>query len=230
MKFDKSYYQFNSQDLDRPALGWYFRLWKRFCQTGPVLEFGCGVGHLARRLSTCAPTYGFEINEYALSQIKAVAPEVRIVSSLSELPNASLSSIIALHVLEHIPDSELLTIGSEFKRLLSSKGRILLVVPDVGGEAERLKLKQWMGYTDPTHINLKSATQWQSFFEQSWGVNVVKMNADGYYDFPYVKLSSLKIFSEFGRLLRTAFQFIFAALLLPPGDGEACVFILEKRE
>lgn len=230
MKFDKSYYQFNSQDLDRPALGWYFRLWKRFCIRGPVLEFGCGVGHLARRLSTCASTYGLEINEYAFSQIKNVAPRVEIISSLSELPAASLGSIVALHVLEHISDSELKTIGSEFKRLLISKGRILLVVPDVGGEAERLKQKQWMGYTDPTHINLKSAAQWKSFFENDWSVNVVKMNADGYYDFPYVKIPSSKMFGEFGRLLRTAIQFTFAALLLPPGDGEACVFILEKRE
>ncbi len=230
MEFDKDYYNFNSQDSDRPALGFYFRVWKKFCQIGPVLEFGCGVGHLARRLSSRSTTFGFEINPYAIEKLSINAPSVKVVGGLDYLPDSILDSIVSLHVLEHIGDEELIAIGKQFSRILKPQGRALVVVPDLGGRASKFKKGRWLGFKDPTHINLKTASEWERLFSTEWGFNVVRSAADGYYDFPYESSVFRRVLWDGARLFRTGLQFITGTLLLRCGDGEAAIFILENKQ
>ena len=52
----------NGQAGDRPALRWYARLVRRYCGPGPYLDFGCGTGHLLRRLAAHGRAAGFEIS------------------------------------------------------------------------------------------------------------------------------------------------------------------------
>lgn len=230
MKYDEDYYRRNSQDVDRPALGFYFRIWKRYFSRGRVLEFGCGLGFLARRLSSIAQTYVYEANIYAREEIVKNAPKVEVLDSLDSLPDNYLNSIISLHVMEHILDNDLIIIGQEFSRILCPGGRILIVVPDLGGEARKCKNGNWLGYKDPSHINLKSNYEWTLFFERTWCFNVVHAGADGYYDFPYAKKLSYLLTKDSWRFIKTIVQFMSGRLLLPIGDGEACVFILEKAD
>lgn len=227
MSFDQKYYESNSQNVDRPALAFYYRVWKKYCLFGPVLEFGCGVGHLARRLSRSTKTFGLEINQYALSELSHNAPNVEIISSLGELPCNSLGSIVSLHVFEHISDDDLSEIAAEFLRVLKPGGRVMIVVPDPAGRARDAKKDDWMGFRDATHINLKSAADWSRAF-QGWNFNVLVSAADGYYDFPYSRTLIGRIFSDGARIFKTGIQFLLARLFLKPGDGEACIFILEK--
>ena len=224
MKFDENYYKNNTQDKDRPALWMYKRLWSRYCSNGPVLDFGCGVGHLSRRLSNHAQVYGLEINPFAKQQILLNAPTVRVLSSLDEIPDSTLSSIISLHVLEHISDQDLDNIGTHFNRILKSGGRSIFVMPDLNGKASLIKKDKWLALYDPTHINLKSAEDWYKYFEEKWGMKVIRNAADGYYDFPYERWNLLDIF----RLVRTGIQFVLGRLILKHGDGEAVIFVLEK--
>jgi len=229
MEFDEKYYVFNSQNSDRAALQFYYRLWKRYCGAGVVLEFGCGVGHLARRLSRTAKTYGFEINPYAIKNISINAPNVEMIASLNDLPDSSLDSIISLHVLEHINDIDLKIIGENFSRILKPGGRLLIVVPDLGGKAKLLKGNQWLGFKDPTHINLKNAFDWKVFFVDNFKFTILNMGSDGYYDFPYSRSGMFNIGDLF-RLIRTGIQFLAGFMMLSPGDGEACIFIMENSK
>lgn len=228
MNYDKSYYECNAQNKDRPALWFYERIWRRYCKKGTVLEFGCGVGFMARRLSRHAEVIGLEINPYALSRFCINAPNARLVDSLEAIGDNGLESIVALHVLEHIPDSELALIGAQFYRILCGGGRLVLVMPDSSGFSHSLKGARWLALTDNTHVNLKSAEQWRIFFEEKWGFKVIDCSADGYYDFPYGKSISARLFCDSLRAFRTAVQFILGRLILPVGDGEAVIFILEK--
>ena len=54
-EYSEEYYRDNGQSGDRPALRWYTRLVRRYCGVGPYLDFGCGTGHLLRRLAALGP-------------------------------------------------------------------------------------------------------------------------------------------------------------------------------
>lgn len=229
MNYNENYYRANSQDGDRPALWMYERLWQRYLGKGPVLEFGCGVGQFARRLSRRTKVFGLEVNQFALEQIQNVAPEVQVLSTTTTLPNESIGSIVSLHVFEHILDDALVPIGIELNRVLQPGGRILAVMPDLDGQAHLRKGGNWSAFSDSTHINLKGADAWRRFFEEQWKLDVVESFADGYYDFPYGVSRLRSAPTDALRAFRTLIQFLFARPLLRQGDGENVVFILEKR-
>jgi SAM-dependent methyltransferase len=229
MNYDKNYYHANAQDSDRPALWMYERLWRRYLGNGPVLEFGCGVGCFARRLSRHTEVFGLESNTFALSQIGKTAQRVQVITTTSGLLKQSLGSITALHVFEHIPDNDLVSLGAEFNRILKIGGRILAVMPDLDGRAHTLKGVAWSAFRDSTHINLKGADKWRHLFETVWELDVVTCFADGYYDFPYGPSRMGSLAGDALRAARTFIQFIAARPLLRQGDGENAVFILEKR-
>ncbi|MGR3504309.1 MAG: class I SAM-dependent methyltransferase [Paracoccaceae bacterium] len=228
MSYNEKYYQLNSQDRDRPALRMYERLWLRYLGAGPALEFGCGVGYFADRISKHTRVFGLEINEFALAQISQNAPEVEGLSTTSDLPKGSIGSIVALHVFEHIPDDQLVSIGIELNRILKPSGRLMAVMPDLEGRAHTLKGLEWSAFTDTTHVNLKSAEEWERLFSEQWGFKVVKSFADGYYDFPYGTNRVLSLVPDSIRAIKTLIQFFVARPILRAGDGENVVFVLEK--
>lgn len=229
MEYNQHYYKANAQDGDRPALWMYERIWLRYIGRGPVLEFGCGVGQFARRLSKHAKTYGLEINEYALQQIQHTAPNVQALRSTETLSDASVASVVALHVLEHIPDEALHDVALELNRVLQPGGRMLVVMPDLDGRAHSCKGADWSAFSDVTHVNLKGAKAWRALFVNQWGFHVVAAFADGYYNFPYGRSSPWSRMADALRAFRTMIQFLFARPVLKPGDGENIVFILEKQ-
>lgn len=229
MSYGEDYYKKNTQDRDRPALWMYERIWKKYLGQGPVLDFGCGLGHFARRISQYQQTFGLETNPFAVEHMRRKVPTVKLISSIAELPDNSLGSITALHVLEHITDEELASIGKEFTRTLKPLGRLLVVMPDLLGRAHALKGKEWSAFSDPTHINLKGSSGWRTFFENNWDLNLISCFADGYYDFPYSKTFFRSLSGDAVRAAKTLVQFSLARPLLKSGDGENVIFILEKR-
>ena len=229
MTYTENYYKANGQDGDRPALLMYERFWKRYLGKGPVLDIGCGLGYFSRRLSRHTEVIGLETNLRALEKLRKLSSDMQITSTTTDLLDNSIGSITALHVFEHIVDEDLSQIGVELTRLLKPGGRILAVMPDLDGRAHAMKQKSWSAYSDPTHINLKGASEWMRFFEERWGFDVVASFADGYYDFPYGVNRFSSAPADAFRAARTFVQFLLARPLLRQGDGENVVFILEKR-
>jgi SAM-dependent methyltransferase len=226
--YNKSYYQSNHQDRDRPALIMYHRLWRRYCCQGPVLDFGCGVGYFARRLQKHAAVYGLEINDFAREQLRLNAPGVRELSATTDIPAEYFGSITALHVFEHLTDTELESAGAEIVRMLKPEGRLLAVMPNVSGVAHHLKGANWSAFKDPTHINLKNAQSWSDMFQLNWGLRVTCVFADGYYDFPYGNTPYAKTIGDATRMMRTMLQFVLARAILNKDDGENVIFVLQK--
>jgi SAM-dependent methyltransferase len=185
MRYNKEYYSNNSQDGDRPALIMYEKLWRKYSGVGPVLEFGCGVGHFAKRLSKHAKVYGVETNTYALSAARQIAPKAKFLESMRDIPDNHLSSIVALHVFEHIEDALLVNIFQEMNCKLTVNGTVIAVMPNKFGGAHILKGKDWKAFSDPTHLNIKSAQEWENMFKTVWGLSIISSFSDGYYDFPY---------------------------------------------
>jgi SAM-dependent methyltransferase len=224
-KYQADYYLENGQDRDRPALLFFQRLATRHIGGGAVLDFGCGVGHLLKRLSRNFSAVGVEASDWARD--KAVMDTgLPVHASLSDLGDASVQGIVSIHVVEHIPNEPLGRVLAEWRRILVPGGTAVVVTPDAGGYASQAKGKSWIALTDPTHINLKSHRDWVCEF-QAAGFEVVAEGADGLWDFPY-QYHSLGRFEVLVKGWPTLVQFVLGRVLLKPGSGESCVFVLRR--
>lgn len=224
--FSEAYYEGNGQCGDRPALRFFARLARRYIPGRRLLDFGCGPGFFLKHLAAHFDVFGLEISPWARRHAHETTGRP-VYGSLEELADQSLDGIVSLHVIEHIPDEGLESVVREWKRVLVPGARLLLVTPDAGGHAARVKDKNWIALTDPTHINLKSHSEWREFFE-SRGFLCLEGFADGLWDFPY----SHRWLGRAEVLLRgwpTLFQFLLARPIIAPGKGESVIFVLEKR-
>jgi len=226
LAFDAAYYDANRQDRDRPALLLYARLARRAIRGGPVLDFGCGTGFMSRRLARSFETYAFDASPFARSRVASTSPTTRVVESTAEIGQSVLGGIVSLHVLEHIDRRALPAVLADWTRMLRTGGRCLVVVPERDGLGHRLKGDRWIGFTDPTHVTLAPRGEWHAIFERA-GLRVVEEGTDGLWDFPYAFPSWSAPRNALHRL-RTGAQFAAGRLLLPPGQGESAVFVLER--
>ncbi|MEM7468600.1 MAG: class I SAM-dependent methyltransferase [Pseudomonadota bacterium] len=119
-----------------PLIRWL--MWKRYDTIAEllnpatdkhVLEFGCGVGLFLPHLhKNSAKTYAIDLfPQYAqnLTQKKSISP--KFIESLEDIPDASLDTIVAADVLEHI--EELDHYLEIFRRKLKSGGQFLVSGP-----------------------------------------------------------------------------------------------------
>lgn len=222
--YDDSYYHGNQQDRDRAALLLYQRLVRRYLPPGPVIDFGCGMGHLLKRLTNDRVAAGVEASTWAAAASRKRCPTSTVYSSLDEIPTASYAGIVSIHVLEHIDNEGLHATLMQFKRILQPGGRLLIVTPDADGWASRVKGTAWRALTDPTHINLKGHVAWRQLV-LSHGFTILREATDGLYDFPYPPRSS-RLIDIALRGWPTLTQFVVARLLLSAGTGESTILLL----
>ena len=223
MPYDEDYYRANGQLGDRPALRYYVRLLRRYVADGPFLDFGCGTGHLVRRLAEIGCAAGFEVASYSAAQAERTAPGSPIYTAVEEIPTASFCGLTAIHVVEHVHDEVVAQVLATWRRVLAPGGHALVVTPDPAGRAQALLGDRWMGYSDPTHVNLKPHGEWKRLFE-GHGFRVVREGSDGLWNVPYRRLPKLVDAAvHAGPALA---QFLSGRLLLRPGSGESSIFVL----
>lgn len=223
--YREDYYRSNGQSGDRPALLFFERLAKRYFARGTVLDFGCGAGHLLRRLGRTFDATGVEASQWARAQA-AANTGAAVHESTDAIATESLAGVVSVHVVEHIPDPALREVLSEWRRILQPEGRALVVTPDAGGYAAGIKGERWIALTDPTHINLKTHRQWEEFF-RSCGFEVLKAGSDGLWDFPY-RFLWLGRAEVFFLGWSTLVQFLVGRLVLQPGKGESSIYLLKR--
>jgi SAM-dependent methyltransferase len=253
--YDEAYYEFNGQIGDRPALGWYTRLVRRYVGPGPYLDFGCGTGHLLRRLAAAAAqgssaagsgaagsgaagsgaagsaapsrvgAAGFEVSGFSAARARQTAPGCAVYTEMADLPDAHFGGLTAIHVLEHLDDSQVAAALNTWRRILRPGGRALVVLPDPAGRARELTGDDWAGFSDPTHINLKSHAAWRELL-QAQGFTVLREGSDGLWNVPYSKLP--KLVDALLHAVPSLTQFLAGRLFLRPGGGESAVFVLER--
>jgi SAM-dependent methyltransferase len=223
--YDASYYDGNGQAGDRPALRWYVRMVRRYIGAGPYLDFGCGTGHLLRRLAMHGSASGFEISPYSARLSRETAPGSPVHTELDDIPDGVFRGLTAIHVLEHLDDATATEVLACWHRILVPGGRALVVMPDPAGRARELAGPGWTGYQDPTHVNLKPHAQWRAFL-QDHGFRVVREGSDGLWNVPYGKLP--KLLDALVHAVPSLTQFLAGRLFLRPGSGESSVFVIER--
>ena len=224
-EYDEEYYLANGQAGDRPALRWYTQLVRRYTAGGPYLDFGCGTGHLVRRLSALGPAAGFE----DLGVLGGHRPHQRAGHDhhhgSGELGAGAFGALTAIHVLEHLDDATAEETLATWRRVLRPGGHALVVMPDPAGRGRRLAGDGWMGFEDPTHINLKPHAQWREFLTAR-GFTVQREGTDGLWDVPYGRLPKLLDAARYA--VPSFAQFLSGRLVLPAGSGESSVFVLRR--
>jgi 2-polyprenyl-3-methyl-5-hydroxy-6-metoxy-1,4-benzoquinol methylase len=130
------------------------------CPRGRVLDVGCGAGPGLRYLETTgAQAVGLDLVYYPLAEARQLALSTPLVQAdvARGLPFASASFDVLLlsELLEHLPEGGALL--AECWRVARPGGYLVVTTPnlwDMRRFLSPLVGKTWVGYTDPTHINL----------------------------------------------------------------------------
>jgi SAM-dependent methyltransferase len=224
---DQRYYEEHQIDEDRLALWYYARLIRRLRPGGGrLLDFGCGTGHLLRRVSASFEALGYDASAYARNRARLNAPDATILEEWGSLRARSLDVIVALHTLEHLRRPP--AVMAQLAQLLTPGGTFLFVVPNTHSLGRRLKRERWFGHRDPTHYSLLSRGEWVGVAREA-GLEVQWVRGDGWWDVPYVRVVPTSVQRVLFRA-PAALQLLWpgARPLLPPAAGE-CLIVAAQR-
>ncbi|MFN2239304.1 MAG: class I SAM-dependent methyltransferase [Thermoanaerobaculia bacterium] len=133
----------------RESLAFYL---DRARQSQPVVDVGCGRGEF---LEMCRAggieARGFDTNELSVADLRArgltVSAEA-IPDCFRGMADASIGSIFASHVVEHLPIEPLIELFAESRRVLRPGGFLMIETPN----AEALAMSASDFWRDPTHL------------------------------------------------------------------------------
>jgi len=225
--FDRQYYEEGHLDEDRIALWWYARVVCRLRpQGGRLLDFGCGTGHLLKRLSAHFEAFGYDPATFARGRCRVNAPDAIVLEEWESLADASLDVVVSLHTLEHL--ARPLPVVQALAAKLVPGGIFFFVVPNPGGLGCRLKGRKWFGYRDATHASLLGQGEWMMVVRKA-GLEVTSVRGDGMWDAPYVRLIPTVLQRAlFGAPAAAQLVWPVSRPFLPPVLGE-CLVITARR-
>jgi SAM-dependent methyltransferase len=221
------YYAGHGLEGDRIALWYYARVTRRLAPAGGrVLDFGCGTGHLLRRLSRTFDAFGYDTNSPARSQCRVTAPDAVVLEEWQSLEPESFDAIVSLHTLEHIEKP-----GNTIEALTSKLvpgGALLFVVPNPSGWGHQLKKGGWFAHRDQTHCSLLSQGAWLTLARRA-GLQIAWVRGDGMWDAPYTRgLPTALQRALFGAPAALQLASPIARPFLPPVLGE-CLIVAARR-
>jgi SAM-dependent methyltransferase len=118
----------------------------------PVIDIGCGRGEF---LITCRDAgitaRGFDTNERSVADLVARGIEASVAGvpgCFANLGDASVGTIVAMHVVEHLPVEALFALFAEATRVLRNGGLLIIETPN----AESLAVSASDFWRDPTHL------------------------------------------------------------------------------
>jgi len=225
--YDERYYDQGRLDEDRIALWYYARVVRRLGpRGGRLLDFGCGTGHLLKRVSADFETVGYDSSPYARTRARINAREAVILEEWASLAPESFDVIVSLHTLEHLRRPR--DVVPRLVGLLRPKGTFLFVVPNTASLGRRLKRDNWFAYRDPTHHSLLSQGEWIGLIRQC-GLSTLWVRGDGWWDAPYVSLLPLSLQRAlFGAPAALQLMWPTRRPFLPARMGE-CLIVAARR-
>jgi SAM-dependent methyltransferase len=118
----------------------------------PALDAGCGRGEF---LASCRErgieARGVDLNERSVADLRQRGFDVALAGipeCFTPVADGSLGSILAMHVVEHLPAEALFALFREAARVLRADGLLMIETPN----AESLSMSASDFWRDPTHI------------------------------------------------------------------------------
>lgn len=119
----------------------------------PVVDIGCGRGELLEAFAEHnIRAVGLDINYDMIERAKAHGYEAQqgdAVEYLRAQPANSIGAITGMHLVEHIPFDELITLFKECYRVLVPGGLVIFETPN----PENLMVGIYSFYMDPSHLS-----------------------------------------------------------------------------
>jgi SAM-dependent methyltransferase len=187
------------------ARRYYASLVNRYAPSGgnerKLLEMGCGLGDLLGLLQNDFTCYGIDLIPYSIEMTRRNAPNatawVGDATDFSSFKAGELSVVVALHLVEHLPDPE--NTMRDVYRVLRKGGLFLFATPHPEYRLRRYKDRDTDAIgKDKTHINCHVPSVWKDWGEKA-GFTVIKQFGDGLWDVPYLPIIPKAIqFGMFG--------------------------------
>lgn len=128
---------------------------------GPVADVGCGPGRITAYLSELGvDTFGIDLSPAMIESARSEHPGLRFeVGSMTDLDlsDASMAGLVAWYSLIHVPDDEIGSVLTHFRRVLRPGGPLLLSF-HVGDET-RLKTQGYGGHPMKVHVHRRRPGQ-----------------------------------------------------------------------
>lgn len=200
-------WNYADRGLGRFSMYWFARryyaaLVRRYApRGGSLLEIGCGLGHLLGLLQDRYACVGIDLIDYSIEQTRLNAPRAEAwrmsAHDLSRFEAGAYSAVVALHVLEHLPDPA--HVIAQVHGLLASGGLFLFATPHPAYALRRFKDHDSDAIgKDETHISVRLPEIWRAWCEAS-GFTVLRHFGDGLWDVPYLPVIPARVqFALFG--------------------------------
>jgi len=200
--FDK--WNYSDRPLGKYSMYWFARryfaaLIRRYAPPGGserrLVEMGSGLGDLLMLLQDDFTCTGIDLIPRSIESTQRIAPKVEAIlgdaTDFSRYQDGELSVVVALHLVEHIPDPQQ-TIR-DITRALRPGGLFFFATPHPEYALRRFKDRETDAIgKDKTHINCHVPSVWKAWCEGA-GLHVLKQFGDGLWDVPYFPLVPTKL-------------------------------------
>lgn len=215
------------------ARRYYASLVNRYAPPGDesrkLFEMGCGLGDLLGLLEDDFTAIGVDLIPEAVEQAQQNAPKANIsagdATDFSQFEDGELSVIVALHLVEHLPEPQE-TIRDIYAKLQPG-GLFLFATPHPEYSLRSYKDRDTDAIgKDKTHINCHVPEIWKNWCEET-GFTVIKQFGDGLWDVPYLPLiPNIAQFAIFG--LPAFLQVVTRTTFMPISMGVNQINIVRK--
>lgn len=234
--FDK--WNYADRGMGKFSMYWFARryfaaLVRRYAPPGDntrkLYEMGCGLGDLLMLLENDFDCTGVDLIPRSINETLAKTQNVKAfvgdATDFSRFDDGELSVVVALHLVEHLPDPQQ-TLRDIYAKLHAG-GLLLFATPHPDYSLRRFKDRENDAIgKDKTHINCHPPQVWKDWGE-STGFTVIKQFGDGLWDVPYLPIIPKVI--QFGMFGLPAFvQVITRTTLTPPALGVNQINIMRK--
>jgi SAM-dependent methyltransferase len=128
---------------------------------GPVLDVGCGPGHVTAHLHALGvDAAGVDLSPGMVDVARRDHPHLRFSAgsmTALDLADGSVAGLLAFWSLIHVPDDAVATVFAEFRRVLRPGGRLL--VGFHAGTGSRLKTEGYGGHPMKVYVHRRQPDQ-----------------------------------------------------------------------
>jgi 2-polyprenyl-3-methyl-5-hydroxy-6-metoxy-1,4-benzoquinol methylase len=118
----------------------------------PVLDIGCGRGEFLEACKAAGiEAKGFDVNERSVADLQKKGLDVALAAvpqCFEGIKHGSIGSVLAMHVVEHLPVDDLFALFTQAARVLRPGGLLMIETPN----AESIVVSASDFWRDPTHL------------------------------------------------------------------------------